>query len=167
MSLVHLQDKEVIDIIKSMAGKISCEDNSFIAQKSQTNQTVIDASQIPDIIPVLSVLASVSKGITIVKNGARLRIKESDRITSIKTELNKLGANVEEIGDSLIINGVNRLNGGIEVSSWNDHRIAMSLAIASIKCLEEITIDGAESVSKSYPNFWDDFEKMGGCVEKL
>ncbi len=160
-------DKEVIDIVKKMGANVDIFDDYIVVKPSETYGTIIDISQCPDIGPILTVLAALSKGETKIINAERLRIKESDRITSIKTELNKLGANVEEIGDSLIINGVNRLNGGIEVSSWNDHRIAMSLAIASIKCLEEITIDGAESVSKSYPNFWDDFEKMGGCVEKL
>jgi 3-phosphoshikimate 1-carboxyvinyltransferase len=113
------------------------------------------------------VLAALSKGETKIINAERLRIKESDRITSIKTELNKLGANVEEVGDSLVINGVERLTGSTELSAWNDHRIAMSLAIASIKCDGEIVIDEAESVKKSYPHFWEDFKKMGGDVEKI
>ena len=86
---------------------------------------------------------------------------------SIKTELNKLGAKVEEEGDSLIIQGVSTFKGGAEVSAWNDHRIAMSLAIASTRCEDEIVIDEAESVKKSYPHFWDDFEKMGGKIEKI
>lgn len=156
-------DKEVIDIIKSMGGKISCEDNSFIAHKCQTKQTVIDASQIPDIIPVLSVLASVSEGTTIVKNGARLRIKESDRLTATKTELNKLGADIKEEGDTLIIKGVSKLRGA-NVDSWNDHRIAMAMAVASIRCEGSVIIDGASSVDKSYPNFWQDFKMLGGDI---
>lgn len=160
-------DKEIIEIVKRMGANIDVFDNYLVIKPSKTKGTIIDISQCPDIGPILTVLAALSEGETRIINGERLRIKESDRITSIKTELNKLGANVIEEGDSLIINGVDEFKGGAEVSSWNDHRIAMSLAIASTRCRDEIIINEAESVKKSYPNFWEDFEKMGGIIEKL
>ena len=160
-------DKEIIEIVKRMGANIDVFDNYLVIKPSKTKGTIIDISQCPDIGPILTVLAALSEGETRIINGERLRIKESDRITSIKTELNKLGANVIEEGDSLIINGVDEFKGGVEVSSWNDHRIAMSLAIASTRCRDEIIINEAESVKKSYPNFWEDFEKMGGTIEKL
>ena len=160
-------DREIIEIVQRMGANVEIFDDYIIVKPSQTYGTVIDISQCPDIGPILTVLAALSKGETKIINAERLRIKESDRITSIKTELNKLGANVEEVGDSLVINGVERLTGSTELSAWNDHRIAMSLAIASIKCDEEIIIDGAECVRKSYPHFWEDFKKMGGDVEKI
>ena len=160
-------DREIIEIVQRMGGNVEIFDDYIIVKPSQTYGTVIDISQCPDIGPILTVLAALSKGETKIINAERLRIKESDRITSIKTELNKLGANVEEVGDSLVINGVERLTGSTELSAWNDHRIAMSLAIASIKCDGEIVIDEAESVKKSYPHFWEDFKKMGGDVEKI
>ena len=90
---------------------------------------------------------------------------ESDRITAIRTELNRIGGNVREKGDSLVIQGVKNFKGGSSLSSWNDHRIAMSLAIASTRCENEIVIEGAESVRKSYPHFWEDFKKIGGNIE--
>ena len=160
-------DREIIEIVQRMGANVEIFDDYIIVKPSQTYGTVIDISQCPDIGPILTVLAALSKGETKIINAERLRIKESDRITSIKTELNKLGANVEEVGDSLVINGVERLTGSTELSAWNDHRIAMSLAIASIKCDGEIVIDEAESVKKSYPHFWEDFKKMGGDVEKI
>ena len=160
-------DREIIEIVQRMGANVEIFDDYIIVKPSQTYGTVIDISQCPDIGPILTVLAALSKGETKIINAERLRIKESDRITSIKTELNKLGANVEEVGDSLVINGVERLTGSAELSAWNDHRIAMSLAIASIKCDGEIVIDEAESVKKSYPHFWEDFKKMGGDVEKI
>ena len=160
-------DKEIIEIVKRMGANIDVFDNYLVIKPSKTKGTIIDISQCPDIGPILTVLAALSEGETRIINGERLRIKESDRITSIKTEFNKLGANVIEEGDSLIINGVDEFKGGVEVSSWNDHRIAMSLAIASTRCRDEIIINEAESVKKSYPNFWEDFEKMGGTIEKL
>ena len=160
-------DREIIEIVQRMGAKLEISDDYVIVNPSKTKGTVIDISQCPDIGPILTVLGALSEGETRIINGERLRIKESDRITSIKTELNKLGANVSEEGDSLIIKGVDRFNGGVTVSAWNDHRIAMSLAIASTRCEKEIILEEAESVRKSYPHFWDDFVKMGGEIEVI
>ena len=159
-------DREIIEIVERMGANIEIFDNYVLVRPSKTKGTVIDISQCPDIAPILTVLGALSEGETRIINGERLRIKESDRITSIKTELNKLGANVAEEGDSLIIQGVEGFKGGVTVNAWNDHRIAMSLAIASTRCEKEIILEEAESVRKSYPHFWDDFVKMGGEIEK-
>ena len=159
-------DREIIEIVERMGADIEIFDNYVLVRPSKTKGTVIDISQCPDIGPILTVLGALSQGETRIINGERLRIKESDRITSIKTELNKLGANVAEEGDSLIIQGVEGFKGGVTVNAWNDHRIAMSLAIASTRCEKEIILEEAESVRKSYPHFWDDFVKMGGEIEK-
>ena len=159
-------DREIIEIVTRMGAKLEIFDDYVIVKPSKTKGTVIDISQCPDIGPVLTVLASLSEGETRIINGERLRIKESDRITSIKTELNKLGGNVSEEGDSLIIQGIEGFRGEVTVNAWNDHRIAMSLAVASTRCEKEIILEEAESVRKSYPHFWDDFVKMGGEIEK-
>ncbi len=159
-------DREIIEIVQRMGANLEIFDDYVLVKPSKTQGTVIDISQCPDIGPILTVLAALSEGETRIINGERLRIKESDRITSIKTELNKLGANVAEEGDSLIIQGVEGFTGGVTVNAWNDHRIAMSLAIASTRCEKEIILEEAESVRKSYPHFWDDFVKMGGEIEK-
>ena len=158
-------DREIIEIVERMGANIEIFGDYIIVKPSKTKGTVIDISQCPDIGPILTVLGALSEGETRIINGERLRIKESDRITSIKTELNKLGANVAEEGDSLIIQGVEEFKGGVTVNAWNDHRIAMSLAIASTRCEKEIILEEAESVRKSYPHFWDDFVKMGGEIE--
>ena len=158
-------DREIIEIVTRMGANLEIFDDYVIVKPSKTKGTVIDISQCPDIAPILTVLAALSEGETRIINGERLRIKESDRIISIKTELNKLGANVAEEGDSLIIQGVEGFTGGVTVSAWNDHRIAMSLAVASSRCEKEIVLEEAESVRKSYPHFWDDFVKMGGEIE--
>ena len=159
-------DREIIEIVTRMGANLEIFDDYVIVKPSKTKGTVIDISQCPDIGPILTVLAALSEGETRIINGERLRIKESDRITSIKTELNKLGGNVSEEGDSLIIQGVEGFRGGVTVNAWNDHRIAMSLAVASTRCEKEIILEEAESVRKSYPHFWDDFVKMGGEIEK-
>ena len=158
-------DREIIEIVQRMGANLEIFDDYVLVKPSKTKGTVIDISQCPDIGPILTVLGALSEGETRIINGERLRIKESDRITSIKTELNKLGANVTEEGDSLIIQGVEGFTGGVAVSAWNDHRIAMSLAVASSRCEKEIVLEEAESVRKSYPHFWDDFVKMGGEIE--
>lgn len=158
-------DKEIIEIMKKMKADIRIIGKGKITvKKSQTYSLDIDGSQIPDIIPILSVLGALSEGKTSVYNALRLRIKESDRIKSTTSELTKLGALIDEKKDGLTVQGKKYLDGG-NVTSWNDHRIAMSMAIASIRCKDKITIEGAESVEKSYPNFWNDFKNLGGKLE--
>ena len=123
-------------------------------------------SAIPDLIPVLAAVAAAASGKTHITNAARLRIKESDRLRSVTDILRRLGAEIEELPDGLIIQGKPRLKGG-EVSSWGDHRIAMSAAIASLACEKDVIIRDAQVVSKSYPGFWADFEKLGGRITTL
>lgn len=126
----------------------------------------VDASQIPDLVPILTVLACFADGTSEITGCERLRIKECDRLAAISQELNKLGAKVEIIGDSLRITGVKELHGG-ECDAWNDHRIAMSLAVASTRCNSPVIIRGAECVSKSYPLFFEDFRKLGGIADVI
>ncbi len=121
----------------------------------------VDATDIPDLVPILTVLATFADGTSYIRGCKRLRIKESDRLESISTVLNSLGANVSIVNDELEIVGVKELHGGI-CSSFNDHRIAMSLAIASQRCTDKLTITDAECVAKSYPTFFEDFRSIGG-----
>ena len=113
---------------------------------------------------ILTVLAALSKGKTEIINAGRLRIKECDRLAAITLELNKIGARIKELPTGLIIDGVDSFTGGV-VDCWNDHRIAMSLAVASIKCREPLVLNGANCVAKSYPRFWEDFASLGGRYE--
>ena len=101
---------------------------------------------------------------TNIYNASRLRIKESDRIKSTTSELKKLGADINEKDDGIIVRGKDSLLGG-KVESWNDHRITMAMAVASIRCKDKVEIEGAESVNKSYPEFWNDFQKLGGQIK--
>lgn len=126
----------------------------------------VDAENIPDLVPIMTVLACFAHGTSHITGCARLRIKESDRLAAISTELNRLGANVEANEDSLTINGVKELHGG-ECETYNDHRIAMSLAVASQRCTGPVVIRGAECVSKSYPDFFKDFVKLGGKADVI
>ena len=159
-------DQKIVDILKKMNVNLKISENEIISIESKTRGTIIDGSDCPDIIPILTVLASVSEGVTKIINSERLRYKECDRLTAIATELNKIGADIQELSDGLIINGKKSLKGG-KVSCWNDHRIAMSLAIASIKCSEKLILRGTECVEKSYPEFWKDFVSLGGKIEEI
>ena len=158
-------DREIIKILKDMGGDLRIDKDIISIAGKQSIGSTIDLSQCPDLGPIVTVLASLSEGTTRVINAGRLRIKESDRITSMTTELNKLGANIVETENGMIIEGVKNLKGGVEVDAWNDHRVAMALAVASSRCEEPIILTGANSVKKSYPNFWKDFEKLSGKVE--
>ena len=123
----------------------------------------IDASDIPDLVPILSIVAGAKKGATFT-NIQRLRIKESDRVESTIAMIKTLGGNAESTEDTLTVYGTG-YRGGI-VDSVNDHRIAMSAAIASTVCSEPVTILGAEAVKKSYPHFWEEFSRLGGNYEQ-
>lgn len=158
-------DKEVVEIVQRMAGDIIVEKDRMMIEKSETKPTVIDASQCPDIIPVLTVLAAVTPGQTEIINAKRLRIKECDRLHAIATELNKLGADVTELEEGLIINGKTTLKGG-QVKGWNDHRIVMSLAVASLVCEDDVYIEGCEAINKSYPHFFEHFKSLGGTFDE-
>lgn len=122
----------------------------------------IDMSQIPDLMPILSVAAASGRGVTRFVNAGRLRIKESDRIATVAALINNLGGHAEEQPAGLTIYPTG-LRGGT-VSAAGDHRIAMSAAIASTVCRESVTIVGAEAVEKSYPAFWADFRALGGKI---
>ncbi len=126
----------------------------------------LDVSQCPDLVPALAAQAALrGEGLTTrLVNAARLRMKESDRLATVTEVLNALGADVEEHDDHLVIRGKDALPGGVTVSGHNDHRIAMMAAVAATGCGAPVTITGAECVRKSYPNFWDDYEALGGVI---
>jgi len=157
-------DKAILTILKNMGGRFTFTNTELNVAKALTHGLKIDATDCPDLVPVLTVLAAVSQGHTEIINAGRLRLKECDRLAAISTELKKLGALITERQDGLSIDGVESLTGG-KVTSWHDHRIAMSLAIASIKCKQPLLIEDTECVEKSYPTFWQDFAKVGGHYE--
>ncbi|EDS73128.1 3-phosphoshikimate 1-carboxyvinyltransferase [Anaerofustis stercorihominis] len=132
---------------------------------NSSEEKVIDAANCPDIIPVLTVCAALTKGETRIINAGRLRIKECDRLNAISKELSKLGAKIIENEDNLVIEGVESLKGGI-VDSHKDHRISMSMAIASTAAKDDIIIKDYMCVRKSYPTFFEDFVSLGGEIHE-
>ena len=110
------------------------------------------------LVPVLCVAAACADGETVIKNISRLREKESDRVESTMAMLQALGGGIRCEGNSLIVKK-SKLHSG-EVDSYNDHRIAMSAAVASVVADGEVTINGAEAVNKSYPDFFEKFHSL-------
>lgn len=127
------------------------------------DRVMIDACDIPDLVPVLSVVAMAQNKTTVIYNASRLRLKESDRIETTAKLLRAVGASVTETEDGLRIKGdPARLHSGT-VDAAGDHRIAMAAAVASVVC-GDVTIEGSEAVNKSYPSFFEDFRRLGGIV---
>lgn len=158
-------DRAILDILKNMGAEPEVVNDAVTFSKTELNAVEVDASHIPDLVPAIGVAASLARGTTIIKNAARLRIKESDRLKTTCSELNALGAKITEKPDGLIIEGVSALNGG-DANGSGDHRIVMAVASASAACRDIVTISGCDAVSKSYPDFWNDFKKIGGKVRK-
>ncbi len=142
-------DKKILDVLSKLCYNDDC------------NEFNIDVSDIPDLVPILAVLGCFGKKPMRISNAERLKIKESDRLASISEALNAIGGKVVILNDGLLILPVESFHGGV-INSYNDHRIVMAIAIASIKSKAPIIIRGAESVDKSYPGFFDEFNALGG-----
>ena len=152
-------DSAILSILSDMGANITVADNEITVSPSKLHGVSIDASDIPDLVPILSVAASVADGKTTIFNASRLRLKESDRIESVCATLSSLGASVEATDDGIVITGKARLLGG-EVDSYNDHRIAMSASVASLVCEKEVRITRFEAINKSFPSFLDIFDRI-------
>lgn len=153
-------DKAILDILSRFGAEVKTFGASVTVKKNILRGIKVDATNIPDLVPVIATVASVSEGRTVIYGAKRLRIKESDRLITTRSFLNALGADVSETDDGLVIYGKKNLCGGV-VSSFNDHRIAMSAAVASLVSDSSVTIKDAEAVNKSYPDFYRDMERLG------
>ena len=152
-------DRAILEILAEMGANLQWRtDGSLAVSAERLRAVTVDARAIPDLMPPVAVLCSYCEGESRIVNAGRLRIKESDRLAALAKELTALGVRLEETVDSLTIQGAESLPGGA-VDAHGDHRIAMAMAVAAIGCTGEVRLTGAESVRKSYPNFWKDFEK--------
>lgn len=123
----------------------------------------IDVKDTPDLMPLLAIAAAATPGVTRITGAARLRLKESDRLSAMAQAIRALGGQAEEREDGLIIRG-GKLKGGV-IDGMKDHRVVMSASIAAAVCRESVTIRGAEAVKKSYPQFFEDFARLGGKMD--
>lgn len=152
-------DRAITEILRRFGVDVQETDEAIWARRKVLRGITVDAGPIPDLIPVVSVLAAFAEGQTHIINAARLRLKESDRLQSTAAMLRALGAAVTEQPDGLVITGSDKLGGG-SVDTCGDHRIAMSAAVAACGCYRPVEVCGNECVAKSYPAFWQDFSSL-------
>lgn len=152
-------DMKVMNILKDFGADISVSGSYVTVKKGECRPCEIDAGDIPDLVPVLSVLMCAAQGRSVIRNAQRLRFKESDRLASTSGMIRALGGDVDVTGDGLIINGTGKLVSGT-VDAVNDHRIAMSAATAASICTGEVVIPGAQCTDKSYPGFFEDLGRL-------
>ncbi len=152
-------DREIIGVLKQFGANVIESDDEICVKKGILKGIELDASEIPDLVPVISAVASLAEGTTRIYNAERLRLKESDRIASTAAMIRSLGGEVSETEDGLLIVGKKKLSGGT-VDSYKDHRIAMSAAVAAAGCENDVTVTDAECTDKSFKNFWNLLQTM-------
>ena len=156
-------DKKIIQDMIDFSCDVIADKDTLVCKANNLTGATIDFAQSPDLGPALTVLASVANGESNFINAARLRIKECDRITCMRIELEKMGASITETPDSMHIVGVDKLNGAV-IDSHNDHRVAMAIAMAATIATSDVKILNAGCVSKSFPHFWDVYQSLGGEI---
>lgn len=161
-------DRAIVSLLEKFGAEAKIISNQVTMNHKEMKGIRIDASQIPDLVPILCVAAAAAEGKTEIYNAGRLRIKESDRLAAMAECMKKIGVEVEEKPDGIMITGgCNPPEGEIVIDSYNDHRIVMAMSIAAVSLGVEITIEGAEAVNKSYPSFFAELTKLGGVVDVL
>ncbi|MBO5845884.1 MAG: 3-phosphoshikimate 1-carboxyvinyltransferase, partial [Clostridia bacterium] len=158
-------DRGIIEILVRFGADVRRKGDCFTVRGGELFGINVDATDIPDLVPIIAVVAAVASGKTVISGAARLKLKESDRLSTVTDMLSALGADIEKTDDGLIINGKDRLHSA-EVSSFGDHRIAMSAAIAATVCDGDVIVTGAEATAKSYPAFWGDLSTLGVTITK-
>ena len=158
-------DKVILDILKRCGGKFKPVEGGLHFDRSLLKATEIDLADCPDLGPILFTLGCFCSGETVIRNAGRLRLKESDRIEAMQTELRKMGARIEVDGDTVHIQGVALHAPNAPLSGHNDHRIVMALAVAAIASGLPALLCGAEAVDKSWPAFWSVLRGLGAKVE--
>ena len=161
-------DKIVVDIISKMGGYVYFQKDlkQYVVYPRKTKAITIDVDPNPDLGPVLMVLAALSEGETHFINCRRLKIKESDRLQAMYEILTALGVEMRITDDEAWIKGQDGFKGDLTFDSYNDHRIVMAIAIASLRADGPLTIKNAEHVQKSYPTFFEAFKSLGGIVDE-
>ena len=159
-------DRAVMAALAKLGARIERGGGTATATPGTPTAAELDVSDFPDLVPPLAAVAALAPGRTRLTGCERLRLKESDRVETVRAGLAALGAHVGVEGDDIVLDGVSELAGGT-VDTANDHRIAMMAAIAATRAAGPVTILGAQCVEKSYPTFFEDYRALGGIVETL
>jgi len=157
-------DKNIVSFLKEMGADINIEgDRVHVRGGKRLEGTKIDLSQNPDLLPILAVVGALAEGETVLHNAEHVRFKECDRIKAMATELKKMGADIKEKKDGLVIKGKEKLKGA-QLHGWHDHRIVMALAVAGLNAEGKTIIDTAESIPVSFPNFVEVMNELGADI---
>ena len=157
-------DRAIISVLEQMGAIISRDKEGLTVCSSRLRPIQVDASQIPDLVPILAVAMAAAEGESRITGAARLRIKESDRLSAMRNALSAAGAEVTELPDGLIIRGGKPLHAAA-IDGCNDHRIVMAMAVASAIADGDLSISDAQAVTKSAPAFWEEFASLGGNAQ--
>ncbi|MBQ8538837.1 MAG: 3-phosphoshikimate 1-carboxyvinyltransferase [Ruminococcus sp.] len=157
-------DKAIVDILKSFGADITTGENFVHVKKSTLKGTVIDATDTPDLVPVVALTAVFCLGNTEITGVERLKFKESDRLLSTCEMIKSLGGDASYTDNSILVTGQGYLTGG-NVTAYNDHRIVMSSCVGALLCENNTVIEDAHAVNKSYKDFFDDYVSLGGKAD--
>jgi 3-phosphoshikimate 1-carboxyvinyltransferase len=155
-------DAQLVPLLARMGCRVSLVDGGITVQGPEHLQAIeVDMGNMPDVAPTLAVVAAFAEGTSVISNIAHLRIKECDRLAAMVSELRKMGADIEEEPDKMIIHGLasgSNLHGA-EIETYEDHRIAMCFGVAALK-INGVRICNENCVGKSFPDFWQRFQAM-------
>lgn len=161
-------DRACVEVFGGFGLDLCWEGDELVAQNLHAGEPfggllgqTLDVSNITDMVPAASVCAALNRGVTRFENAGRLRLKESDRLDAMKQAINALGGQAWEEGDALVIQGVERLKGGL-ADGCNDHRVVMALAGAGLRSAAPVEVTDAHSINKTYPTFFEEFRRLGG-----
>jgi 3-phosphoshikimate 1-carboxyvinyltransferase len=160
----------LIEVLRRMGASIDCVEEAsswepvgrIVVRGARLKATEVGGDEIPNLIdelPLVAVAGALAEGTTVIRDAAELRVKESDRIATMVTNLSAAGVAVDETADGMRITG-GPVSGGVSVESYGDHRIAMAMAVLGLYANRPIQIDNVACVATSYPGFWDDMEKI-------
>jgi 3-phosphoshikimate 1-carboxyvinyltransferase len=159
-------DRHLLNILSAMGGSVEqAEERVTVTRRDELKGVTIDMGNYPDLVPTVAAVAAYAQGKTEMTNIGHLRFKESNRLGDTATELAKMGVKVKVTDNSMVVYGGKPK--GAEIEAHNDHRLAMSLAIAALFAEGNSIINSAESVTKSYPRFFTDLAGLGAKIEEL
>lgn len=156
-------DKAIVDLLEKFGADVKRLPDGARVKKSRMHGIVIDASGIPDLVPILAVTAAMAEGKTVITNAERLRIKESDRLKETVSRLCAFGVNATETEDGMEIIGSTPF--GADITSAGDHRIVMCFSVLAAQAQGNSSIDDALAINKSYPTFFEDYKAIGGVCD--
>jgi 3-phosphoshikimate 1-carboxyvinyltransferase len=161
----HQGDKAILKILRSCGAKFAVQGDTAVFERSLLHAQEIDLADCPDLGPILIAMACFCQGTTVIRHARRLRLKESDRIAAMEQELSKMGAEISSDEDNVTVRGTALHAAAQPLGSHNDHRVAMSVAVAALGAGVPALITGAEAVQKSWPGFFEAMRALGAKVE--